>query len=266
MIRQPRAQAFTMVEMLVAMAVLSLLVVILSQVVALTEQAITLNVKNLNAAGQARLTFDRLGADLASRPVRIDLPMSFSHVAGNDSFQFYSQVDGYSLEAAYGARHFSVVGYRIQETTPGRIFQLERGAAGTDWATGTDPVVVFSPQPLPVPVDADSDVLGRGVFRLEFCYLLNTGLISNGPPPADWNNVAGIVVAMAILDNSSRQLLSNPTAQLQTLSNALQDPAEGADPISTWNKNLSDASYAIPGIPPAAMKNIRLYQRTFRVP
>jgi prepilin-type N-terminal cleavage/methylation domain-containing protein len=274
-----RREAFTLVEMLAAVAVLSLLILLLAQVVELTSQAISVNANKLDSTGQARLVFDRLAADLASRARRSDLGMVFTKAVGNDSFQFYSEISGYN-----GARQIAAVGYRIQETTAGPEYQLERGAVGTDWVTapGSDPnpLVAFLPSVLAAAANTDPnyDVLANGVFRLEFCFLLNTGYLSNSngsklsgsAASTDFSNVTAVVVALAVLDSKSRKIIS--TAQLQQLSDALKDNADGAssdsscqDPLSTWQTNMAQTSFAA-GVPLQAVRGIRLYQRNFYVP
>ncbi len=254
-------RGFTLIELLVAVAVLSLLLAALAQVLVLTEKVISLDANALDTSGQARLVFDRIGADLAARPQRPDLGMTFTKAKGNDRFQFYSEVKGYT-----GARQVTGIGYRIQETTIGRIYQLERGAVGTDWgpAPGSNPFVQFLPNGLAVSSNSDPnyEVLGNEVFRLEICYLLNTGLVSNSAA-ADYGNVSAVLIAVGLLDNNSRKILSDQ--QLQQLSIALPDNSEGQDPLSAWNTALIQSGFA-PGIPPKAIQNIRLYERSFCVP
>ncbi len=268
-------RGFTLVEMLVAVAVLGLLVAMLAQTVALTGQAISVNSKKLDATGEARLVFDRLATDLAARPRRSDLGALFTKINGgtstagaNDTLQFYSEVDGYS-----GAHQIAAVGYRIQQTTTTRYYQLERGAVGTDWGPGTssNPFVQFLPNMFAAPLTADPnyDVLANGVFRLEFCVLLNTGVMTNPPAPTasspntDLTNVVGLIVAIGVLDANSLKSVSH--AQLQQLAAALPDNTSGDNPLADWNTARAQTGFAS-GIPPQIIQSVRLYQRTFYVP
>jgi prepilin-type N-terminal cleavage/methylation domain-containing protein len=252
----PDKRAFTLVELLVSLAVLSVLVVLLAQVITLTGQAIAINTTKLDAAKQARLFFDRLATDLALRPRRTDLGMQFLSVAGSDSFQFYSQVDGYS-----GTRHIAAVGYRIG-TVNGNISGLERGATGTDWLASGNPLIFLPKASVPPPPDSDYELLAAGIFRLEICYLLNTGALTT-VPKSDFSNVSALVVAIGVLDENSRKILSD--AQLSQLAGALKDVTDLHDPISIWNTELTGTGFAS-GIPPRAVKNLRLYQRIFLLP
>ncbi len=258
-------QAFTLVELLVAMAVLSILIVLMGQMLALTSQGIAINSKKLDAAEQARLVFDRLGMDLAARPQRTDLGMVLTKATGNDSLEFYGSVDGYA-----GGRQVTAVGYRIQQTAAGRIYQLERGAVGTDWGpvAGSNPFVQFLPNTLAAPAASDPnyEVLSSEIFRLEYCYLLNTGLFSNSPQGSnatDYSHVQALVVAVAVLDTRSRSVLTS--TQIGSLSQDLLDTKEGDDPLFDWNTVMTQNTFAT-GLPTQAVQNIRLYQRTFYVP
>jgi hypothetical protein len=246
---------------LVSMAVLGLLVAMLAQMLSMTDQAISLNSKKLDAAGQARVVFDRLATDLESRPRRADMGVNFIKARGNDSLNFYGEVNGYS-----GNRPVTAIGYRIQQSTPGRLYQLERGAVGTDWgpAASSNPFVQFLPNTATAASNSDPnyDVLGNGVFRFEFCYLLNTGVMSNSAQ-SDLGNVVAVVIAIGILDARSLRIISS--SQLGQLSASLPDSTEGMDPISGWNTAVAATGFGA-GVPPQAIQGVRLYQRTFYVP
>jgi type II secretory pathway pseudopilin PulG len=264
---------FTLVEVLVACAVLIIVVGILSQVVQLSGQAILENSGKLDAAGQARVFFDRLAADLAGRPARSDLGLVVTKSSGggnSDTLQFYSEVGGYN-----GTRRVTSIGYQV-ETQP-TLFQLERGATGTSWIGG-NPLVFLQTPPSPniespTPAAAtDYEVLAIGVFRLEICYLLKTGALSDSNQEAsstDLSQVSALIVGVAVLDNNTRKLLvasptSTSTKGLQELASDLPVCAEGRDPLSTWNSALSSASFGA-DLPRPVIENLRLYQRAFRL-
>ena len=246
--------------MLVAMAAMSVLFVMLSKAIDLTSKTISANSRKLNAVGQTRLFFDRLASDLAARPSRSDLGMVFTKDVGNDSFRFYSGVNGYG-----GARQVSSVGYRIQQTTAGRVYQLERGAEALDWGPAASPkqLVQFLPNLLPPPLASDLayKVLAKGILRLEVSYLLNTGLMSTSAN-SDFSDVMAVFVAVGVMDVSTLQSMSN--THLQQLSNSLPDCVDGKDPLSCWSSAMAQTEFA-KGVPQAAIQNLRIYQRAFYV-
>jgi hypothetical protein len=178
-------------------------------------------------------------------------------------------VDGYS-----GTRQVAAVSYSIMANATTGYYQLERGSTGTYYPNASG-ITTLSPQFLTMltpptaplaPATTDYDVLSNEVFRLEFCFLLNTGSLSSTSNHSNnytYSDVVGLVVAIGILDSQSFKLLTS--TQLQTLSASLPDcSANGQDPISGWYTAIAKPGFAS-GIPPLAVQNVRVYQRTFYV-
>jgi prepilin-type N-terminal cleavage/methylation domain-containing protein len=276
-LRSRLSRGFTLVELLVAIAVLAFIIIMIGQMVGGLSQAMTSNAKRLDATGQARLVFDRLGMDLAALPQRSDLGISFTKAPtpatstnSSDSIAFYSTVTGYN-----GTRSLALVSYRIQQTTSGRLFQLERGAIGTNW-TSSGFFQIPPPYPSLPTSNSDYDVLAPGVFRLAYRFLLKTGALSNTIPAAaqsgslvnnDLSQVSGIVVALAALDNNSRLLLTTPSSQLPALAEAFTDGVATNEPVAAWNAALNQTGgLSIAGIPNQVVQNVCVYQRTFYIP
>jgi prepilin-type N-terminal cleavage/methylation domain-containing protein len=255
-----RIGAFTLIEMMVALAVFAILLLFLGQVITLTGQAITANTTKLDAAGQARVFFDRLALDLAASPQRSDLGMLFTKNDGgstgmNDAIQFYSSVNGLG-----SSRQFSWISYQILPAT----YQLERAAGATDYAGGTP--VSFLPDSLPVPDANNYQVMASGIFRLELCYLRDTGSFSNstgGTSSTDYSHVKGIVVGVVVINGRSAALLN--TAKLEQLAQDFGDTTEGHDPETDWNTAIAQSGFA-PGIPRPVVQNLTIFQRIFNVP
>lgn len=260
---------FTLIEVLVAAAVMALLFVVLSQVIAMTRQAISLNTGKLDASGQARAVFDRLAKDLSAKPSHPDLDMVVTKAAGNDSLRFFSQVNGYTDSSdAASIRGIAEIGYKIEGTSAGGrpAHQLLRGASGTSWQAAGSQALNFHAQPSPK--DADYDVLGNGVFRQEIVYLLDTGVFSNSTGSTDSNDysrVKAVVVGIAVLDAASRDIIRpSADADLQILADSLTDTGEGKDPMTQWTSDMAQAGFAS-GVPQKVIQGVRLYQRIFNV-
>ncbi|HEY8966005.1 MAG TPA: hypothetical protein VIM58_06155, partial [Candidatus Methylacidiphilales bacterium] len=77
------ATAFTLVEMLAAMAVLMILGLLVVQIVVAVSRSVRLSNRQADAAGQARIAFGRIALDIASLVRRPDV--DFSVGAGNGS-------------------------------------------------------------------------------------------------------------------------------------------------------------------------------------
>ena len=148
------------------------------------------------------------------------------------------------------------------------------------------PLVVSDPDTNPDASTSFWHTVGPQVFRIEICYQLRNGtftltppnpsqppaLSTNSPPTpvaGNINDTTGIVVAIALLDTKSRQLV--PANSWSGLINALKDPTSGNLTSSspqlmntTWNTALQTAGFAQNvGIPQIAAGQIAVYQRYY---
>jgi prepilin-type N-terminal cleavage/methylation domain-containing protein len=177
-----KAAGFTLIEMLVSMAVLVLLVLFIAQLFSSATATATMSRKHIDADEAARLVFDRMGSDFASMVRRADVNYIFYKQAnggstqpGNDAMYFYSEAPGYlNPSAAAGtsgsASTMALVGYRINQYNSyySGIPVMERLGENLTWAgtpdtTGTFPGgMVF----LTNPVSAASTLAGNWAYTL----------------------------------------------------------------------------------------------------
>lgn len=135
--------------------------------------------------------------------------------------------------------------------------------------------------------DVDYHPLADQVFRLEFCFQMANGSYSLDPTGSsasasgataidvrNVSNVRAIVVAIGVLDNTSRKMTNPSDADsLAQLVTALPDPATAdltANPprlmAAQWQAALEKSDFAnTAGIPRVAAAQVRLYQRTFPI-
>jgi len=296
--------AFTLVEVIVSMAVFTLLIVLVAQLTNSASLTITGSRKHMDADSQAQAIFDRMAADIGHMVKRSDVdcivkgfyadaPTDPATMPGNDSIFFFSEVPGYYSPSVSGSNRssFTLVGYRASiSSTP--AYALERLSSALSWEplAGTESItfLTYAPgQTTPINgssigsrwstvgtrannytdgVSADYQAIGDQVFRYEYCYLLKDGTFSNTPFIAPHTSAQGlqdvsaIVVAIAILDNSSRKI----TANLSQLSAALPDANPPTLMAEAWKNAINNANFAsTAGIPQSAAGQIRIYQRFF---
>ena len=228
-------RAFTLIEIVASMAVLSLIVVSMSQLLDNASDTTIGIDKHIDSDSEARLVLDRMADDFTGMAKRPDINYCFHHQtangtqggsgtpAGNDALYFFSAATGYyaSTDAngttAATQNPFTLAGYRINDYIAGQStgrFQLERLGRGLHWYDSTMtspdgpttaavylPLAIFTtssntgsydkvlsdaynnssnlnPDPTSVP---QWDVIGDEVVRLEFCYLLKDGTLSDIP-------------------------------------------------------------------------------------
>lgn len=195
-----RQSGFTLVEMLVSMAVLTLLLVLVTQLMNATATVTAMGSKHMDADSAARALFDRMAIDFNQAVKRADVDYYLkgrpagNNQAGNDQIAFYSEVSGYYPSSSNNSP-VSLVAYRLDPNT----FRIDRLGKGLQWngVSITDTPVVFLPiplaSPLPSPLpsptpsvlpnpawpqaanmdaDADYETIGPQLFRFEYYYVL----------------------------------------------------------------------------------------------
>jgi len=273
--------------MLVAISVLALLVVLVTQLINNAASVTTLGNQRMDADSQARPLFERMALDFAHLVRRSDVSFyvktAGTPMTGNDLLGFYSAVQGYHPTTP---SPISVVAYRVNSDPSSSVAynRLERMGKGLDWngASSANIPVVFLPLTLhgtwpsvasssayddPDPAKRTYEIIGPQVFRFEYYYLEKvTGSLVTYP--ATWTSLsavaakdaAAIVVAIAVIDPRSKVLLSN--SQIATLAESLPDYASGWGPgelLARWQSALD----SVTNMPRPAISGIRLYERYF---
>jgi len=275
------------------MAVLTLLLLLVMQLINSTSILTGNSNKRMAADSQARLLLDRMAQDFGKIVKRADVDYFFQTNADNDQMAFYSETTGYYPSGVTGntpKSGVSLVGYRVNSN-----FQLERLSKSLVWngvtsstigaggLTTSDIAMVFLPKTLtaswPKIADGSDDnyqVIADQVFRLEFQFLLKSYTDSTGgtqpatlslvpwdirrshTAPNGLGDVSAIVVTLALLDTTSRKIVQE--SQYQGMISALPDAGGTTSALQAW----TDSGYlTASNIPPQAAAQIRLYQRYF---
>ena len=210
---------FTLAELLVSIAVLSLLVLVASRMINSVATVATLGSKRMDADSQVRPVLDRIAVDLTQMIKRSDVDYYFKGsdtmqgsgtVGLNDRMAFYSQAQGYFPSPSPGSQGpVSLIAYRVNaKTTSGSFCKMERMSKGLFWST-VSPIPTPSPSPSklfmifgapptlpnnwpsaatgdpasPSYQDRDFELIGPQIFRFEYFYLLTDGTTTDGVPP-----------------------------------------------------------------------------------
>lgn len=274
---------FTLLETLIALAVLLMVVFLLFQTISGTSTASTMMKRRLDMDAEARSIFDRMDADITSMVIRQDvdalllgLPQDGSGGTDhNDQFYFYCQGPGYS-SATTGVSPLSMVGYAVTNQ------QISRMAMAKSWddlpfLTTNVAVTGFNATNLSQCLGTATNywhAVGPSVFRMEIGLMMKPGTVNADGSTNQSNsyaylgnpaktrhglaNVAAVVVAMGLLDPRSRLLV--PPQQLSNMGSLLQDcMTNGGIPLNAWETNLTLSN----GLPPLLANRVRLYIRTF---
>ena len=273
MSRSPRA--FTLIELIVSIGVLTLLALIASRLVHSAGSLTTLGYKRMEAANQVRPLLARMALDFAQMIKRSDLDYYVKSAAdnqpGNDRIAFFSNSPGY-YPSTGSQSPVSLISYRVNANSSAASFnRMERMSKGLVWTgvSATDTPVIFGLQAIAVnwppaidsvSADADYELIAPQIFRFEYFYLLKSGAISDTPGGPGMQDVSAISIVVAAIDQQSRQLLSD--TQVTTLIGRLKDfdrSQPGYDLPDSWQSALD----ATGDMPRPAINGIRIHQRYF---
>ena len=218
----------------------------------------------------------------------------------NDQIAFYAGVPGYYSSPSptatpdrNGRNAASLIAYAVAADSTGRpqLVRMAKGLVWEPWGPWQDlahlPVHINYRWPnlfqLAVPsaptasgmADTDYEVIGDSVVRFEYCYLLQpTSASAASPSLVPYNaavlghsnkdfyrDVAGIVVAVAILDPKSRVIVNDYS---QLTSQSLFSDAAGMEIATPWVAAVNRRTFATDArIPQTAASAVRTYERRF---
>jgi prepilin-type N-terminal cleavage/methylation domain-containing protein len=199
-------RGFTLVELMVAIAVLSLLIILVSKIVSGASTIATYNNSHMDSNDQARLVFDRMALDFSRMLKRPDADIIFCKNTGttsiNDTMFFFSesagdseQLNGVATPWSAVRNNISLVGYRVNNdttTSPNPTYgQLERlgkalpwDAASTGDNTNYSMVYLTYPQPGSTTTTPPSGVISTAYT--------NSTIVGAFPANAQSNNVSPV--------------------------------------------------------------------------
>ena len=298
--RRP-GSAFTLLELLTAMAVLALLLIVIAKLLDSTAKVAVMGDKKVDADAQARSLLDRMAFDFSKMVKRKDVDYFLKQPgntqtgngqkAVNDQIAFFCELAGYYPSGNSTMQStVSLAGYRVgADAASPALNRMQRLGKGLLWngASSTDaPLVVL---PLTIggiwpaatsasATDPDYEMVGPHVFRFEYFYLLKgqtpAGAQALAPVPSDkpWDSrISGHVSADGLRDVAAIAVV---IGVIDPKSRALISETQLADLIG----NMPDYSNFLAAgdlvakwqaavdssqIPRAAAAGIRIYQRTF---
>lgn len=266
-----RWRAFTLLEVLVAVAVLGILLVLLVQIADNAVHAVHTSRQQISATQQARAVLDALESDFGGLVVENGLPVFAkpSLPQGNSELVFFTRGRGPSGTPDF---RFTAVAYRLENT------ELIRSWSSVAWSD-SDLVQRLAS----APASSSRSVLARGILRFEAVAVRKNGesvplaqagratllgmAIPGGllaldrttpPAPSASEQIVSVTIAVAAIDEQNLQLPG-----VLEMAEKLGDPAAGEAPLEAWKQRLN--SGALDDIPAPARHALRLSQQTFSV-
>jgi|GEM_PF-1861767 len=285
---QRSSSAFTLVEILVAVFILTILMVFVVEIAQDALNIISTSHTHLSADAQAREVFSRFDLDLKGIPMRTDLDVVFS--SSNNAIFFYSEASGFfdsSNTTTYGT--LALVGYRVD--TNAQLERLGKVLAWTNslfltYATnqpstnsqalssttipGAWGSVIGTPPIYNDGSDSDYHLLADGVFRIFYCFQKTDGTyaltLSSNAMQDKFQDASALILTLAVLDHNSRAMVNDITKLAAALPNPSQtDLDNGMLPAQLWQNavnNIGQFSQSA-AIPKSVVGRVRIYQRSF---
>lgn len=259
--------AFSLIELLVAVAVLFLVVFLLSHIFSITSSAIRVGNERSDAFSISRQALDRMRLDWRQAVPLEAHDVKWEKQPGNDAISLTA-----SVPSSSGTRlQLSQIQHRFTPDQKG----LLRASVGLNYAPG-DPAPDSNPHLLgavryPDPPAAALEEFAQSIIRLEVSFLVTDelGALSwRADEPADpKEEVRAISLAMVALDRQTGESLEQNDAE--SLAAIFPDARDGEDLVNVWTSlaKQSDAiAAASPGVPPPIGSKLRVFHRLYVVP
>jgi len=243
-------RAFTLIEVLVAAAVFSVLLLTFLAITSGTNTLTRQAGRDIEASSKIRSVVDRFATDIEHAVTTPGASFLLTRTDENDEIRFLTSVDGYA-----GERPIALVSYRLRlEPNPmgggEPTFVLERAAEGT---TMDDPTI----KSLAVDPDASEyDILASGVFRFVLQFTGNDGQLITPNPSGEtpWQDVQAIIVSVAAIDDRAAAI-----APGQSWPDLLP-----GDDFSDWQDKVEALDF--PGVVQEAARGIHIRRRVIALP
>jgi len=267
-------QAFSLVELLVAMAVMAMILVLFAKIVSDSTRLSSHTKKRLGNSASAGAIISIMANDITHMVQRPDVEIKVIKNQGNDEIYFLSETPGAlptgaKPEDMCGA---SLVGYRISSKensptlSPGQLNMIQRLAHPLTWVELKSGLLPMRIGDLLSDIHPEEwQVLG-GVFRLELAFSLTDGRALSDLPTQTYSYLKAsdtepigytqgtlqdikcpgllhsIQVGLAFLDEESRKLIpdSNADTLFGSFSKTFSDANDNDGQISNWKSELNN--------------------------
>ncbi len=226
------ARGFTLVEMMTAITVLSLMLVMLGQILQMASQAWTNGLRNVNNFTKARAMLDMFTRDLQSGVFRSDL----AAFPGSGT-AFYTERPGI-LTSGGSERQVSLVqyDYGTDTSTPVSLTTLRRGDQAIGWNDAAT-TIPFGQTDFTGTTVTPRDT-APGVLDYKVLFIYADGTSSATYTASATNPLRAVGFTLLVVDDKTLNLLS--TTQIQTLRTQFDAAVTGTRSVKAdWEKNLA---------------------------
>ncbi len=257
---------FTLVEMMVALAVFAIIIILLASLITQIGSLWRSGRARVDNFTKARVCFDVLEEDLESAQIGRGLP-GFENASGTTTLTFYCSQPGPG-----SSRPLSLVGYRVVDTGEDYNLGLQRGSLGFGLNPAMTPFLTpGTPFPAPVSVsvpNADYEVVGPGIVRMDFRFMSQDGKTISRTmswnPALPTSSSATVTVCLLVIDADTLTLLNQTSTYAQFLQQfdaATSSVTDNEVPYGQWLAAVNTNS-TFTGLPGKLRSALQVYERT----
>jgi len=284
--------SFTLIEILVAVAVMSLILLILGQMTATVNQAWQAGVGRIDDFTKSRAILDLAVSDLQHAVIRSDFPLfqingvpnqlgangftntgtaanpytgflGFTNPPGANCFSpsFYTRVPGVPSTTGTSVRDVSYVKYAIVPTGDSDVVTLQRTSLAVPWVNGAS----YFTNNLANVTTTDTQNMAPGVCGFEFTFRTANGSVStNYTGYVQANPVVAVGVTIAVIGKPTLTKLS--VAQVTAIQNKLSADVANANTLTSvkylWDKQtIPNEILTTAGYPHDLEVNLKTFER-----
>ncbi len=250
--------SFTLIEMLVAVSVMSFMLLMMAQVTGVAEQAWRMEQNRIDNYTKARSMVDLVTDDLQRAVFRGDLPVfgtggptnsptttgSGLYYFTGTSFTnaFYTRMRGVPGTASTQVRDLSLVSYVLNATNSVDKIVLQRSDLAVPWTS--DQNVSFQGDITTLLSNSTSREVAPGVVGFRLAFRCADGTMIDQSQYTGYNSanpVVAVDVGLAVIGKRSLALLT--TAQIQSIQAAFANATIGNGIKASWDQNVLTSSF-----------------------
>ncbi len=249
-------RGFTLVEILVAIAILAFISGVLAQLTAMASHTSQMCQRRSNDFTKARALLDLLTLDVKAGLFRDDLACT----ASPGDMAFYTQRPGMNSSAT---RNLALVRYTIDTSAANSA--LDRSDLPMSWGSPASNISFGNTTSLPKLSSVTSHEAAPGVVGFQIRFLLADGTIQSVYANTPDNPLRAIGITLAVVDDTD--LTSLKPATITSIVNQLSSAAaasSGSLVKTAWETALQ-SSFDWSGCPATLRDNIRIFERVVYV-
>jgi len=246
---------FTLIDLIVAIAVLALMTVLLAQMLQSTSQSWLGGQARVNNFTKARSMLDLMARDIQSGVFRKDLGLFAGAQAGLPltNVAFYTQRPGVVTGSGAQVRGVSLVQYTMDDSS-----MLKRGDLPILWNGAATDISFGETNSLPELDSVTSRETVPGVVGFRVLFLQGDGSLSSFYSPA--NPAKGVAIGLAVIDDNTLRKLT-ASGKLSALQTALNGQVSGTNSVKAdWDKYLQ-SGMAWENYPSDLGRGLKIFER-----